>query len=105
MGELTGRVALVTGASRGIGAATAQALAAAGAQVVVTDLSDASAVAAEIGGLSRRQDVTNEADWAETIAWIQAEAGGLDILVNNAGLFLMKSILETTLEAGASCTP
>ena len=98
MGELTGRVALVTGASRGIGAATARALAAAGAQVVVTDLSDASAVAAEIGGLSRRQDVTNEAEWAETIAWIQSEAGGLDILVNNAGLFLMKSILETTLE-------
>jgi len=98
MGELTGRVALVTGASRGIGAATARALAAAGAQVAVTDVSDASGVAAEIGGLSRRQDVTNEAEWAETIAWIQAEAGGLDILVNNAGLFLMKSILETTLE-------
>lgn len=98
MGDLSGRVALVTGASRGIGAATARALAAAGAKVVVTDLSDASAVAAEIGGLSRRQDVTSEAEWIELMAWIKAEAGGLDVLVNNAGLFLMKPVAMTTVE-------
>jgi NAD(P)-dependent dehydrogenase (short-subunit alcohol dehydrogenase family) len=98
MSELKGRIALVTGASRGIGAATARALAAAGARVVVTDLADASAVAAEIGGLSRRQDVTSETEWQELMAWIKAEAGGLDILVNNAGLFLMKPVTQTTLE-------
>jgi NAD(P)-dependent dehydrogenase (short-subunit alcohol dehydrogenase family) len=98
MSELKGRVALVTGASRGIGAATAKALAAAGARVIVTDLSEPVGVAAEIGGLSRRQDVTSEADWADTVAFAKTEAGGLDILVNNAGLFLMKPILETTLE-------
>ncbi|HZZ87790.1 MAG TPA: SDR family NAD(P)-dependent oxidoreductase, partial [Caulobacteraceae bacterium] len=68
MAELEGRVALVTGASRGIGAATARALAAAGARVIVTDVSDASAVAAEIGGLARRQDVTSEDEWTQTIA-------------------------------------
>jgi NAD(P)-dependent dehydrogenase (short-subunit alcohol dehydrogenase family) len=98
MSELQGRVALVTGASRGIGAACARALAAAGARVIVTDLSDASGVAAEIGGLSRRQDVTSEADWIETMAFAKAEAGGLDILVNNAGIFFMKPLIETTLE-------
>jgi NAD(P)-dependent dehydrogenase (short-subunit alcohol dehydrogenase family) len=98
MSELKGRVALVTGASRGIGAATARALAAAGARVIVTDVADTSAIAAELGGLARRQDVTSEDEWIETIAFAKSEAGGLDILVNNAGLFLMKPITETSLE-------
>ena len=98
MGELNGRVALVTGASRGIGAATARALAGLGARVIVTDVAETGDLAAELGGLALRQDVTSEAAWAETIAFAQAEAGGLDILVNNAGLFLSKSLLDTTLE-------
>lgn len=75
MGELQGRVALVTGASRGIGEATARALAAAGARVIVTDLSDTGELAAELGGLARRQDVTDEAEWTQTIAFARAEAG------------------------------
>ena len=86
MSELEGRVALVTGAARGIGAAAARALAAAGAKVILTDLADASGLAAELDGLSRRHDVSNEADWIETIAFARAEAGGIDILVNNAGV-------------------
>ncbi len=86
MTELQGRVALVTGAAQGIGAATARALAAKGARVILTDLADASGLAAELGGLARRQDVSQEADWIETIAFAKAEAGGLDILVNNAGV-------------------
>ena len=86
MTELEGRVALVTGASRGIGEATARALAAAGVRVIVTDLADTSKLAAELGGLSRRQDVTSEPEWIETIAFAGKEAGGLDILVNNAGV-------------------
>lgn len=98
MPELKGRVALVTGASRGIGAATARALAAAGARVIVTDVDDTGALAEELGGLARRQDVTSEADWVEAMAFAKAEAGGLDILVNNAGLFLLKPVTETTLE-------
>jgi NAD(P)-dependent dehydrogenase (short-subunit alcohol dehydrogenase family) len=97
-GELDGRVALVTGASRGIGEATARALAAAGAKVVLTDLADTQDLAAELGGIAHRQDVTKEEDWVETMAFIRAEAGGLDILVNNAGVFLAKPITETTLE-------
>jgi NAD(P)-dependent dehydrogenase (short-subunit alcohol dehydrogenase family) len=98
MSELQGRIALVTGASRGIGAACARALAAAGAKVIATDVADTAPLAAEIGGLSRRQDVTSEADWAEIASFARGEAGGLDILVNNAGLFLMKAVTETSLE-------
>jgi NAD(P)-dependent dehydrogenase (short-subunit alcohol dehydrogenase family) len=98
MSELEGRVALVTGASRSIGQAAARALAAAGAKLIVTDAADTTALAAELGGLARRQDVTSEADWVETVAFARAEGGGLDILVNNAGLFLMKPVTETSLE-------
>jgi NAD(P)-dependent dehydrogenase (short-subunit alcohol dehydrogenase family) len=100
MAELDGRVALVTGASRGIGAATARALAAAGATVVLTDLADTSELARELGGHARRHDVTSEADWIETVAFAKAEAGGIDILVNNAGVLTqrMEPITEIGLE-------
>ena len=100
MAELDGRVALVTGASRGIGAATARALAAAGARVIVTDLADTGGLARELGGLARRQDVTSETDWAETVAFARREAGGLDILINNAGVLsrTLGPITEVSLE-------
>ena len=98
MADLDGRIALVTGAATGLGAATARALAAAGARVAVTDLAAPAELAAEIGGIARAQDVTDEAGWAETMDWLQTELGGLDILVNNAGLWLFKPITETTLD-------
>ena len=100
MAELEGRVALVTGASRGIGAATARALAAAGATVIVADVLDTGALAQEIGGLPRQQDVTSETDWADLIAFAKREAGGLDVLVNNAGVLgELGPITGVTLEA------
>jgi NAD(P)-dependent dehydrogenase (short-subunit alcohol dehydrogenase family) len=98
MADLTGRIALVTGASRGIGEATARALAAEGARVIVTDLADTSALAEELGGLALKQDVTSEDDWIAAMAFARDKAGGLDILVNNAGVFLARAITETTLE-------
>ena len=98
MADLDGRIALVTGAAKGLGAATARALAAAGAKVVVTDLAAPEDLAAEIGGLARALDVTSEAGWAETIDWVRSELGGLDVLVNNAGLWLFKPITETSLD-------
>lgn len=96
--ELGGCVALVTGAARGIGAATARALAVAGARVIVTDIADASGTAAEIDGLARQHDVTSEADWIDVMAFVREEAGGLDILVNNAGIFAFRPFLDTSLE-------
>ena len=60
MGDLDRRIALVTGAATGLGAATARALAAAGAKVAVTDLAAPDALAAEIGGIARAQDVSSE---------------------------------------------
>jgi NAD(P)-dependent dehydrogenase (short-subunit alcohol dehydrogenase family) len=98
MADMDGRIVLVTGAMRGLGQATARALAAAGAKVAVTDLTAPEDLAAEIGGVARAQDVTSEADWAATMDWVRAELGGLDVLVNNAGLWLFKPILETTLD-------
>jgi NAD(P)-dependent dehydrogenase (short-subunit alcohol dehydrogenase family) len=98
MGDLDGRVALVTGAGKGLGEAAARALAAAGATVVVTDITAPEALAEAIGGVALAQDVTSEDQWIETMAQIRVKAGGLDILVNNAGVFLTKAITETTLE-------
>jgi gluconate 5-dehydrogenase/2-deoxy-D-gluconate 3-dehydrogenase len=87
--RLEGRVALVTGAGGGIGRATAQALAQAGAHVVVSDLDEAAAcvVAGEIGrGEAHRLDVADEAAVEAVIAAVIARHGRIDVLVNNAGL-------------------
>ncbi len=83
--SLAGKLALVTGGSRGIGRAIAVELARAGAQVVVgyrSGASEAEAVAAEIGGRALQADVSDP----EQAAHLVEEAGELDILVNNAGL-------------------
>ena len=91
--RLQGRVAFVTGAGSGIGAATAKRLAEAGAAVFVTDVDAASAerTAAEIraaGGRSQaaEHDVTDEAQWERVVGLCVREFGGLNVLVNNAGI-------------------
>jgi NAD(P)-dependent dehydrogenase (short-subunit alcohol dehydrogenase family) len=98
MGELSGRVALVSGGARGIGAAAARALAKEGAKVVITDVIDGEAVAKEIGGAFMTHDVTVEADWVAAVAFAKETFGGLDILVNNAGVFWVAPLGETDLE-------
>jgi NAD(P)-dependent dehydrogenase (short-subunit alcohol dehydrogenase family) len=99
MSDLEGRVALVTGAARGLGAAAAKALAAEGAKVVVTDVSDGAETAAAVGGAYVKHDVTSESDWIAAIKFAQEKFGGLDILVNNAGIFWLKPIAMETLES------
>jgi 3-oxoacyl-[acyl-carrier protein] reductase len=86
--SLAGRVALVTGAGQGIGAAIARRLTAAGAKVGVFDLSESSAtaVAGEIAGIPLMGDVTREFDVAAAVAHLASQAGPVDILVNNAGV-------------------
>lgn len=99
MSDLLGRVALVTGAARGLGAAAAQALARAGANVVVSDVADAAKTASAISGAYVRHDVTSEEDWIAAVAFAKETFGGLDILVNNAGIFWMKPIAMESLES------
>ncbi|MBY0312704.1 MAG: SDR family oxidoreductase [Phycisphaerales bacterium] len=90
MQRLRGKVALVTGAARGIGAACARALASEGASVWVTDILDdlAAAVAREIGPSARHAhlDVRDETQWSSVIDRITSASGGLDVLLNNAGV-------------------
>jgi NAD(P)-dependent dehydrogenase (short-subunit alcohol dehydrogenase family) len=64
MTKLEGRVALVTGGARGLGAAAARALAGEGAKVVVSDIGDGTETASAVGGAYIKHDVTSEADWA-----------------------------------------
>ncbi|MCU1485843.1 MAG: family oxidoreductase [Actinomycetia bacterium] len=96
MGRLDGKVALVTGAARGIGEATARAFVAEGAEVTLADKRDdvGQAVADELGARYLSLDVTSEEAWAGAIASI----GGLDVLVNNAGIMRNTPLLETDLE-------
>jgi 3(or 17)beta-hydroxysteroid dehydrogenase len=105
MNRLDGKVAFISGAARGIGAATARLMVEAGAQVTIGDVLDergretvqASAGAGD-AAMYVHLDVTREEDWTAAIAATVARFGGLDILVNNAGLFLGKGIEEASLE-------
>jgi rhamnulose-1-phosphate aldolase/alcohol dehydrogenase len=104
---MVGRVAFVTGAAGGIGAATAARLLQEGACVVLADR-DAAALEATHAALARSHgadkvrpaicDVTDEAQVAEAFAYCAREYGGLDILVANAGLASSATIEETTVE-------
>lgn len=98
MTDLEGRIALVTGAARGLGAAAAKALAAKGAKVVVSDVRDGGETAAAIDGAYVKHDVTSEEEWIATVKFSKDKFGGLDILVNNAGVFWMKPLPLETLE-------
>ena len=102
MGQLEGKVAVVTGAAQGIGRAIADALAAEGARIVVADLQGAGEAAASYpGGIGLTVDVADEAAVDGMVAETLERCGGLDVLVNNAGLYAslaMRPFTEIPLE-------
>ncbi len=102
MGQLDGKVAVVTGAAQGIGRALADGLAAEGARIVVADLRGAEEAAARYpDGLGLAVDVADEADVARLVDATVDRCGGLDVLVNNAGLYAsleMRAFTEIPLE-------
>lgn len=101
MNRLDGKVALISGAARGIGAETGRLMVEAGAKVVIGDLLDERGreTARTLGDavLYAHLDVTSEEDWKAVVAATVGRFGVLDILVNNAGLFLGKDIEAATL--------
>jgi NAD(P)-dependent dehydrogenase (short-subunit alcohol dehydrogenase family) len=102
-GRVAGRVAVVTGGCSGIGLASVRRLAAEGATVVIGDVDETHGpgVAAEVGGLFRRADVTSEDDVRDLFAAAHAAFGSVDVAFNNAGISPPDddSILTTELDA------
>jgi 3alpha(or 20beta)-hydroxysteroid dehydrogenase len=96
---LNGKVALLTGAANGLGAATARRFSAEGASVALSDVDEhgVAAVGDALDGpaMAAKLDVGDEAAWAEFVAKAKEAFGHIDILVNNAGIFRPGSIAET----------
>src|SRR5205823_10969719 len=105
MGQVDGKIALVTGGASGIGEACVETLAREGATVVISDIDDvrgndlaSSLTAAGRQAIYLRHDVTDEARWQEIVAEIERHYGRLDVLVANAGIGIMvPSIVEMSL--------
>jgi 3alpha(or 20beta)-hydroxysteroid dehydrogenase len=99
---LTGKVAIVTGGARGMGAAAVRRLANEGAIVVATDIldDDGKTLADELGeGVSFvHHDVTSEAGWTALVEDTERQFGSLDVLVNNAGILKFNAIADTPIE-------
>lgn len=100
MPDLTDKVAIVTGAASGIGAATARRLSADGAKLVITDIQTeaGNALAQELGATFFEQDAADATRWGEIVDATHREFGRLDVLVNNAGRTVGKSIEEVSIE-------
>jgi len=102
MSSLTGKVAFVTGGSRGIGLATAKAFVASGASVAIlgTDEGRLDAAVAALGknALGIRADVRQYSEVEAALARTVSTLGGLDILINNAGVGVFRSVSEMTVD-------
>jgi len=88
MGRMKGKIALITGASRGIGAETARILSKEGAEVILTDILDdeGEVLASELGASYEHLDVASESEWDMLTDKIMQQHGRLDVLFNNAGV-------------------
>lgn len=100
MKRLEGKVALITGAARGQGAAAARCFVAEGARVVLGDVLDCAPVARELGdaAVALTLDVTREEHWLAAVALAESRFGALHVLLNNAGIVRVAPLLETSLE-------
>lgn len=101
MGRMAGKVAVVTGGARGMGAATSRLFAAEGAKVVIADVltAEGEALAAELGGeaLFQHLDVADEASWEALVAVVMGRHGRIDALVNNAAVVGFSPIVALTV--------
>lgn len=101
MGRLAGKVALITGGSRGMGAETAKAMVSEGAKVLIADVlvDDGEALAKELGDACEfiKLDVTSAEQWDEAVAKANS-MGKFNVLVNNAGILFHKTIMDTSEE-------
>jgi 3alpha(or 20beta)-hydroxysteroid dehydrogenase len=101
MGRLDGKVAIVSGAARGQGAAEARLFVAEGAGVVVADVRDdeGAAVAADLGDAAvyTHLDVSDESQWQSAVAEAEERFGPVSVLVNNAGILLFQALDKTDL--------
>lgn len=102
MARLSGKIAIVTGAARGMGAATARLFIKEGATVILTDVleTEGRALATDLGPAAsfRRHDVSSEAGWAAITEDAKDRFGRVDVLVNNAGILHFATLLDTALE-------
>ena len=102
MDRLQGKIAVITGAAKGIGYETASTFVNEGAQVIMSDLNVelGEAASRNLGNSCKffKQDVTNESSWDELEDYIETNYGGIDILVNNAGILATETTqnIETT---------
>tara|TARA_Y100001970_G_scaffold84605_1_gene106733 strand:+ start:875 stop:1600 length:726 start_codon:yes stop_codon:yes gene_type:complete len=100
MGILDGKVIIVTGSAKGMGAAEARHAAENGAEVVVTDVLDEQGIetATEIGAIYRNLDVTSKENWDEVASSVIDEHGRIDGLVNNAGIYTSQDIFSASID-------
>lgn len=106
MGRVENKIAMVTGAAQGLGAAIARLLAREGAKVVITDINakGVSLTAKKINiddadaAVALEQDVSSEGAWQQTIGFVRKQFGRLDILVNNAGIGSIGNVEQLTLQ-------
>ena len=99
-GRLDGKVALITGAARGQGAAEAKLFGQEGAAIALADVLDdeGRATAAAAGGTYHHLDVTDEAAWKAVVGDIVAQHGPISVLINNTGIYLSGRIIEMDLD-------